>query len=145
MNFDNLLHSNPHEYEPIFGELATLKAELHVLGEDYQAVLDREARIHEACSRHFLSPTNLARSMERKRAVLDAQHAQVLAAGKILLVDGQPELKTNEQRQAAMVYRLVGRVWLQNYNHLLDLIDKRMGRTKGLKGFTSRPVAALEA
>ena len=133
-------------YERLFGDVDVLKKELRVLGDDYQAVQDREARIRETCEQKGISLKGLTYSTKPKQQMLlELQRQKVVQAGQAFLVDGEPVLKTGEQRHAALVYRLVGIAWLTNYNFMLDRVDKNMGRKRGLRGFSSRPQAALEA
>lgn len=139
--------NNPSDevYERLFGDMDTLKKELKALGDDYQAVQDREARIRETCQEKGISLNGLTYSKPKQQMLLESQRLKVVEAGRIFLVDGEPELKTGEQRHAALVYRLVGNAWLTNYHFMLDRVDKDLGRKRGLRGFTSRPQAVLEA
>lgn len=139
--------NNPTDevYKRLFGDLDTLKTELKALGDDYQAIQDREARIREVCQQKGISVQALTYSKPKQQMLLESQRLKVVEAGRVFLVDGEAELKTGEQRHAALVYRLVGNAWLSNYNFMLDRVDKDLGRQRGLKDFTSRPRAVLEA
>lgn len=139
--------NNPSDevYERLFGDMDTLKKELKALGDDYQAVQDREARIRETCQEKGISLNGLTYSKPKQQMLLESQRLKVVQAGQAFIVDGEPELKTGEQRHAALVYRLVGNAWLTNYHYMLDRVDKDLGRKRGMRGFTSRPQAVLEA
>lgn len=139
--------NNPSDevYERLFGNVDALKMELKTLGDDYLAVQAREACIRETCQQKGISLHGLTYSKPKQQMLLESQRLKVVEAGRVFLVDGEPELKTGEQRHAALVYRLVGNVWLTNYNFMLDRVDKDLGRKRGMRGFTSRPQAVLEA